>query len=315
MLLIGSRALMFRAPSLLDRNPLDFDFICTQQEFDQWLSENAHKVGVDPDKDKDKVYPVGENRMVVHGSIPCEFEIAVPGSSAEMMLDIVSREKDSIDTKFGKIPSLDFLYTVKKSHRYLKDSPHFWKNIHDYHRMKMVGAKVRPEYEEFLKLREKETYKNKLPKLVGVSKKDFFNPDSGVKYVYDHDSIHVAVKHLDMPAYRYFMKDGAEVQCDKEKFFKLDKEIQLLSVLEESYVLALERSQIPFPNACSPRQSFSIAISKVCTSIASGWWREFAYENVFDVLRMYSDDYLDRFHAGVKSGIVKPFIGDNNPYK
>lgn len=315
MLLIGSRALQIRAPFLLNRKPKDFDFVCTKEEFDNWLVENAEKVGVDP-KDETKVYSVGESgsKMIVRGEVPCEFEIVKPGTSSEILYNIVKNEKDTLHTKFGSIPNLDMLFTLKKSHRYLKDSPHFWKNLKDYHKMKKFGAKVREEYKDFLALREKETYKHKHPKL-NVSKKDFFNPDSGVKYIYDHDSIHVAVKHLDMPAYRYFMKDGAEVACDKEKFFACSREIQLLSVLEESYVLALERSQIPFSGSISPKQSFAIAISKVCTSISSGWWREFAYENCPDVLKMYNDDYVERFKSGLQSGIVKPFSEDNNPYK
>lgn len=314
MLLIGSRALVFRAPAILNRQPKDFDFVCTEDEFQDWLSKNAEKVGVDP-ADSSKVYPAGPNKMVVLGDVPCEFEIVKPGTSTEMLYEIVKREKGTLHTKFGSIPSVDMLFTLKRSHRYLKDSPHFWKNLADYHKLKMLGANVRPEYEIFLKLRENETYKNKAPKLIGASKKDFFNPDSGVNYVYDHDSIHVAVKHLDMPAYRYFMKDEAEVQCDKEKFFSIPMETRLLSVLEESYVLALERSQIPFPDKATPMQSFRMAISKVCTSISSGWWREFAYENCFDVLRMYNDDYMDKFRNGLEAGIVKPFNGDNNPYK
>lgn len=313
MLLIGSRALAFRAPAILNRPPKDFDFVCTKEEFDSWLSENAGKVNVDP-SNPSQVYPVGDSKMVVHGDVPCEFEIVRPGTSSEMLYNIVKHDKDTLHTKFGSIPNLDMLFTLKKSHRYLKDSPHFWKNLADYHKMKMLGAKVRGEYSDFLRLREKETYQHKHPKL-NVSKKDFFNPDSGVRYVYDHDSIHVAVKHLELPAYRYFMKDEAEVACDKEKFFNCSREIQLLSVLEESYVLAIERSQVPFPGKVKPEASFRIAISKVCTSISSGWWREFAYENCIDVLKMYSDTFMDKFNAGLEAGIVKPFSGDNNPYK
>ena len=312
MLLIGSRALALTAPYLLNRNPKDFDFVCTMDEFNSWLDQNKPKLG-----DNVEVYPLDDGaKMIAKGNVPCEFEIIRQGESSEMLADIVAKDPETKHTKFGMVPSLDVLYTLKKSHRYLKDSPHFWKNLHDYHRMKKAGATTKPEHQQFLKLREKETYKNRTPKLKSVSKKDFFNPDSGVSYVYDHDSIHVAVKHLDKPAYRFFMKDGAEVECDKEKFFSCPRNVQLLSVLEESYVLALERSQIPFADKnIPPIESFRIAFSKVLTSITSGWWREFAYENAFDVLKMYSNDYKARFDAGLASGIVKPFNGDNNPYK
>ena len=171
--------------------------------------------------------------------------------------------------------------------------------------MKRAGVVIRPELEHILKLREEETYTHKHPKL-NVSKEEFFAGDQ-VPYVYDHDSIHEAVKMLDQPAYRFFMKEGAQVQCDKDKFFALDKNIQLLSVLEESYVLSIERSQVPHPGVLTPRGSFLVALSKVCSSITSGWWREFAYEHIFEVLSMYSDEYMAKFTAALEDGRIKPF--------
>ncbi len=80
---------------------------------------------------------------------------------------------------------------------------------------------------------------------------------------------------------------------------------RLYGVLEEAYVLALERSQIPFAGKVTPRQSFDIAIEKVCTSITSGWFREFAWENYDKVVELYRDDYVEKFKAGVDKGIVK----------
>ena len=39
MILIGSRALMFRAPQLLKREPKDFDFIAYEDEAIEWLKK------------------------------------------------------------------------------------------------------------------------------------------------------------------------------------------------------------------------------------------------------------------------------------
>jgi hypothetical protein len=80
-------------------------------------------------------------------------------------------------------------------------------------------------------------------------------------------------------------------------------------VYEESCVLALERSQIPFPDA-SPRKSFEYALMKVCTSITSGFFREWAWEHYDDVLALYNElgenDYIERFKRN--RHLLKPYV-------
>lgn len=288
MILVGSRALKLRAGAVLDRDPRDFDFIGFEPEVEAWLP----RVG-------GKQYREG-NKIIAEGETPCEFELITPGASNELLCDLVAG--DSIETSFGLVPSLDLLFTLKTSHRHKKNSPHFWKTLRDYHRMKAAGAKVRPEYTEFLKLREKETYNYAHPNL--MQKKTGFFTDN-VKYTYDHDSIHEAVALQDKPAYRYFAKENEEVFSSKQKFLEQSREIQLNSVVEESAVLAIERSLVPFPGAMTHKQAWQFAFSKVCTSIASGWWRAFAYENAPAILKMYPEGYYENFQRGLTSGIVK----------
>ena len=170
-----------------------------------------------------------------------------------------------------------------------------------------IGAFVPERYKDALAKREKDTYTYSHPKL-NVSKKDFFTDT--IKYVYDHDTIHLAVKHLEYPAYEYYKEDKAEVNCSRDLFFSLDENTRLLGVLEESYVLALERSQIPNNFNIEPKKSFDIALSKVCTSITSGWFREYAYDNYDKVQSMYNDSYVSKFKDGLELGIVKPIIND-----
>lgn len=310
MILIGSRALAFRAPSLLKREPKDFDFVCTDQVFEDWKTTNSDFVSSSEFLDISPTKKAFKNDKII-----LEFDLIKEGHNSEQFLKIVQEDKETVESPLGLIPSLDMLFALKASHRYLKNSPHFWKNLFDYHRMKAAGATIHDDWKGWFKQREKETYTYKHPKLNGANKADFFDPNIGVKYVYDHDSIHVAVKHLDQPAYRYFQKDNEQVACDREKFMAASNDVRLFSVLEESYVLAIERSQVPFEGKISPKDSFKIAFSKVLSSITSGWWREWAYDNALDVLPLYSDSYIDRFKSGIESGIVKPFVGDNNPYK
>jgi hypothetical protein len=124
-----------------------------------------------------------------------------------------------------------------------------------------------------------------------------------------HDDIHEAVKHLDHPAYTYYMTSDEDVHCSKDRFFDLNEHTKLLGVLEEAYVLSLERSIIPFGlQSFEQRQeSFIYALEKVCTSITSGWFREYAWENYAKVRKLYSQEYVDRFYHSLAEGKVRNY--------
>lgn len=306
--LVGSRGLQ-AAGFVLTRKPSDWDVITT---FDglQTLSTTLRKHSRRVDS-----IPLSESKTVLRSydgpfQGMTEVEIAWPGTAAESFLNLPPDRETYMGDLVVKVPTLDQLYTLKLSHRYLKNSPHFLKTVDDVAYMRGLGAKVFDQ--AWLKQREAETYVYKHPKL-NVMKGDFFKGD-GVQYVYDHDDIHMAVAHMPLPlslkrapAYTFYMKDGAQVQCDKNKFFGLPEEYRLYGVLEEAQVLALERSQIPFRGKVEPRRSFDIALQKVCTSITSGWFREFAWENFRKVEGMYEADYVDRFWAAVEAGRVRKF--------
>lgn len=300
MILVGSRALVLRAPRLCTRAPKDFDFVCTQDEFNNWMEKNSAKIN------PSKVYPE-KNKMIVEGSTNCEFEITAPDTSTQMLIDLVESDPETLDTPFGKIPNVDMLFTIKSSHKYLKNSPHFWKTMVDYRILKHAGAVVRPEYATFLKLREKETYNYSHPKL--NQSKDGFFADDAIQYVWDHDTIHESVARGERPAYTYYMKDGEQVQCDKNKFFALPEQVRMNGVIEEAAVLAIERSLVPHSGVWTPEYAWKFALSKVCSSITSGWFRAFAYENALEILKQYPEGYWEKFQADVKSGLVRPFSG------
>lgn len=177
-----------------------------------------------------------------------------------------------------------------------KEFSSFYKNYERYSSDAVIGCRDPEDLQEAYKLRMKETYDYSHPKL-NVSSKDFFSGD-GVDYIYEHDDIHDAIALLDKPAFRYYMSD-AEVMTSKDKFFSVDESIRLLGVYEETCVLALERSQIPNDFSLAPERSFMLALIKVCSSITSGWFREYAWENFFKVVELYhrlgENDYITRF--------------------
>ena len=295
MLLIGSHAFMRHAGET-GREPLDIDVIATFSELGQLTARLRRETEVNS-------LPLAFNKTILRcrdGRI-IEVEIAWPDTTAADMHSEECCYDSSKILPFEnlKLASLDTLYTLKMSHRFLKNSPHFRKTRSDIMKMRAMGAKQL----SWLKRREDETYTYRHPKL-NVTKGDFFKGD-GIDYIYEHDDIHAAVAHVNVPAYVMYAEDGEEVKSSKKKFFEVDEWIRLLGVLEEAQVLALERSQIPFRGQIEPRRSFDIALQKVCTSITSGWFRSFAWEN-FDIIeQMYEDNYVDRFWSAVESGTVR----------
>lgn len=300
----------------------DIDLVMWEDEFDevwcktgQWTIFGCSEFGIS--------YvgrPFGPKGRIV--------EVTTVARDAENSTSRMLRYMESVDALrttriLGKdvpVVPLKWLYALKRSHIYVKDSPHFAKTMRDVHILRgMMPESVVPHDDrlklplpsgylgEWTRLRIKETYARQHHPNLNVKKKDFFSDEHGVHYTYDHDTIHLAMSREGLPAYELYKEPGAEVKCSKALFWEqCTHEDRIRGVLEECYVLALERSQVPHPGACTPRDSFLMALKGVCTRITSGWFREFAAGHYFEVLAAYSDDYVDRFRAGVDSGLVQP---------
>jgi hypothetical protein len=308
LLLIGSRAAQFHHPLSHRNMGIDHDLVGYYDD----LIDYFRFVG----KPKSLVPISGGKKLVAKyadGRI-YEAEIAWPESSAEDLYLTGIQNSQELGTTSGKhiimLPNYDFLYTLKMTHRYLKNSPHFQKTRKDILAMRAnLGFTDIPSHlKPFFERREKATYNYGHPKL-NVDKAQFFNSD-GVDYKYDHDSIHLSVKRMFRPAYEWFKDDEAQVFCSKDKFWACDESIRLNAVLEESMVLAIERSQVPFPGLKTPMESFEMALQKVCTSITSGWFREYAWENYNKVTQLYDDNYVAQFWEDMRSGLVTPYVGE-----
>ena len=294
--LIGSYALHDRLPTRVI--PKDADFICTFDEANKLFN-----------KLKDKTFqPITKDHWIgIVGNTFYDFLIPNSGST-KLIYDFVLNDANTRKDAIGNyIPSLDVLYTIKMSHRFKKTNrvSEFEKTISHILLMEKNGAKITDELKEIYKTRMEETYNYSHPKLNKI-KSEFFTDD--VPYIYDHDTIHEAVKFLDKPMYRYFIIPEQDVLCSREKFTSLSYQNKLLAVYEEASVLTLERSIIPYKitDQDKIKEKFRFALMKVCTSITSGWFREFAWRNYFEVLEMNKqNDFYFKFLDGLKSGIVK----------
>lgn len=310
MILIGSRAVALRCSNF--RKQVDFDFVCTQREYEEWMEKNSAKVN------STKIYSLPEfNKQIVEGSTNIEFEIITTGTSSELLADLVYNDKDTIDTPFAAIPSLSVLLAIKDSHKYKKfETPagcaNFYKHALDWHFMVRSGVELKPEHEEFRKLREKETYTHKLPKL-NVSSKDFFDSDmNGIVQFYIHDDIHKAIAIDGIPAFEKYLKDGSEVLTDKKKFFECSEDVRMAGIIEEGMVLALERSLL-IHGTWPADYAFKFAMGKVSSTICGGYFREYAYLHLFEALKKYPKDYWEKFQKAVVDGKVRRY--NNNDEK
>ena len=290
MLIVGSASARLNGFSL-NRIESDLDIMISRSDFNLWIERN--------EIDLEDIQVVGNNPYWEHrvydlGNKKLEIEITKDGNSTELLLDIF-KDKQYID--------LETLCTLKMSHRFLKDSPHFHKTMKDIHTLRKAGIKAVPKHlKEFYDLRRKETYWYKHPKL--NTTKDSFFDEADVHYIYDHDSIHRAVAKGPTPAYELYKPEDEEVMCSKELFNSLPYEIRLNGVYEEACVLALERSIIPFKT--QKDIAFEKALEKVCTSITSGWFRNFAWEN-YDAVKNIERTFLDDFNRAMDRGEILDF--------
>lgn len=269
-LIIGSKSLFSEA--LFNRtSSRDIDIIASYDDAVSYIKDGGEVKTCMPYSDGKKLIArYKDNSLIV------EAEIAWPGTSGEDLLKLYS----------GSAP-LNVLYMLKMSHRYLKNSPHFKKTMDDIRYFRTLGARITPELEPIYAKRMAETYNYTHPKL-SVTKVDFFKDDN-ISYVIDHDYIHETVKLFDVPIYKKIAVEGEQVLSSFSKFCNLSDQEKLAAVFEESCVLAIERSLIPHPGVKTPVQAFEMALEKVCTSITSGWFREFAWENYYNVRNLMSD--------------------------
>jgi hypothetical protein len=314
ILIIGRHALNQHItklqPTWALQQPKDIDIIASYDDAIKFLkSEGCTRV--EPLHEGKKLHgikPLGGGKVYHY-----EAELAWPDSTAESLLTAVwDRSEPLADSEGWRIAPLDVIYALKMSHRYRKNSPHFHKTRRDILTMRALGASIGDNLQAWFKQREKETYTYSHPKL-NTTRGKFFAGD-GVDYIYDHDSIHQAVKVMGKPAFDFFKPDTAEVFCSKDLFFACDEAIRLNAVYEESCVLALERSVVPHPGVLTPEGAFAKALEKVSTSITSGWFREYAWENHDKALELYrceteaGRNYISLFESGLKSGIIKPHV-------
>ena len=129
--------------------------------------------------------------------------------------------------------------------------------------------------------------------------KDFFD-DSVIKK-YDHDYLHILFAYYDQPLYMSMQKDYSKAWCIKELWDDFSYSDKCKCIAEEVYVIATERFQVNSDWREHSKLSYMKALKKVCTTLTSGWFRDFAIDEYPEILNLYDHSKFEY----VKSQLTK----------
>lgn len=301
MLLIGSIAL-----NKIDytRQVNDVDIVCFKKQIPLLASLFNFKDQVRDEKHW-KSFTTKDGRLV-------ECLLADNSKSLKKILNILEAKGNSI-----KYCSGIYLYVIKAAHIHFNTSVKKWlKHIKDYLYLQKFYDNLnnfpasQQEIKDLIKLQHKFMIEVKgeikTPKLNNVNKTSFFN-DKVVKF-FEHDDIHQVMAHNKLPAYTLMQKDTT-VTCYKNLWEKMSYINKINCVLEEAYVIALERRIIPgvFGNSFveNPKDAVQWALMRISTTLCSGWFREFAINNMNYILNNINLNYVNIFFEAFEKEEIK----------
>jgi hypothetical protein len=283
------------------------------EEFMKWQTENKQFIQLliprSANKYKAKVKPAFGNKPVQY-----EIELGFEGTSSKWLLDNI------LHTCKGQIKGIleedlwvlkpKYQIATKRSH--LIYPIHFEKNIQDYHNLKSKFGNLKKDQriEEYYQLRfneAKERNKQRTPKL-NVTTEDFFSSKLAVPSYFVHDHIHERMAHDNVPMYTKMQPDPSMAWCSKDMFFQLSHLEQVQCVQEEAYVIALERYIIPQhgDNCNDYFDCYKRALKRICTTLTSGWFRDFAIENYNQAVWRYNPEFVKNFVKDIEEGRIIP---------
>ena len=178
------------------------------------------------------------------------------------------------------------LAIVKRSHlwrdrSFEKHITHYIKHLQQYRQLFLVKD------EEVLQRRidiTAKTYPQGNPNLLQTVE-DFF--DDAVSKRYDHDYLHALFAYHAEPLYKKLQKDQSLAWCDKELWYNLSHADKIKCIAEEAYVISVERFLVPSNWSTASKLAFYKSLNKICTTLCSGWFRDFAIDNYSEVFNVF----------------------------
>ena len=150
MLMIGTVAQNLVVGSEYKRQPNDVDILAYKESIDVFLERKKDDIKATKVIGKSIVVQVNNGALI-------EFTVADKGTSNDDILKL-SGARASAD--------INTLLMLKLSHRYLRNSPHFYKTMRDIRLLREHGAVLTPVLKKILRKREKETYVYAHPSIV-----------------------------------------------------------------------------------------------------------------------------------------------------
>lgn len=184
------------------------------------------------------------------------------------------------------------LALIKRSH--LHRSLSFQKHITHYHKHLAPYRSWSDEDIQFLEDRThltKEQFLQGNPNLM-QSKEDFF--DDAVEKKYDHDYLHELFAYYEKPLYTKLLRQEGLAWCERDKWNLLPHRDKLKCIAEETQVIAAERFMIPNNWNYPSKLAYMKALEKVCTTLCSGWFRDYAIDHYPEVLEMYNKEKFEQ---------------------
>jgi hypothetical protein len=193
------------------------------------------------------------------------------------------------------------LAVIKRSHLWRDLS--FQKHITHYHKHLAKYRHLFNAFDEYmLQKRTKLTmtaYPQGHPSLK-KSVEDFF--DDYVEKKYNHDYLHELVAYHDKPLYTQLQRNPSSAWCDKDLWNKLSKDDKIKCVAEEAQVIAIERFLVPSNWNYASRHAYLKALDKVCTTLCSGWFRDFAIDNYPEIFNLCDTIKFDNIRKELEHG-------------
>lgn len=214
-------------------------------------------------------------------------------------LDLLNN-RDALQYNVNGVCSLKGLALIKRSH--LHRDYFFDKHITMYHKWILPNLKepFTDSDVEFLKTRTKLTkleFPQGTPSL-NKTNEDFF--DDAVEKKYDHDWLHELYAYGESPVYTLLKDDETMAWCKRSKWEDLDAELKLKCVAEETHVIATERFLVPTNFKTPYKLAYMKALKKVCTTLTSGWFRDFAIDNYPSILELFDRTKINNVRNQLK---------------
>ena len=307
MLVVGSKALNYHFPDL-KREVKDIDIIGTKDDIKYLINTLS----------PEKIRETESITTLFNIQTPNEFfntknvEI-LNADNSEALSEYI--KFDTQDGKLGsglRFASPEVLLSLKKSH--INFPIKFEKHIKDYNFLlsKLKEDKLSKITKTNFKETEKRVGELRTPSLKKSTMNFFGQSDGYVKYFYIHDDIHRVMSHYDRPVYEDMQVDSSSAWCEKDMWNNFSFEKKAKCVLEEAYVIALERRIIPMLNGCgevvTSKKAFEWALMRICTNLCSGWFRQFATDNYLNILEYYNPNYVQKFLKAESEGLIKKQI-------